>query len=241
MIISYNDWENYIQKLSQLSTIAAEKMQKYIDLYGVENRNRLITYAHELIKKYGGGSAELACQMYDAIADIEKADVPMAEVVYIDDISATGKQVNGSLKRSPAGNLLPGLISKQVKQAGADTTLKNAIRDGAQIAWIPHGDTCPFCLTLASNGWRYASKKALRNGHADHIHSYCDCQYAIRFTSDTNYAGYNPDEYLEMYENAEGRTTQEKVNYLRRIQYASNKDMINAQHREAYQKRKENE
>lgn len=123
--------------------------------------------------------------------------------------------------------------------AGADTTLKNAIRDGAQFAWIPHGDTCPFCITLASRGWQYASKKALKYGHAEHIHPHCDCQYATRFSSNTNVAGYDPDKYLEMYNSAEGRTPDEKINSMRRMQYASRKDMINAQRREAYAKKKD--
>ena len=47
-------------------------------------------------------------------------------------------------------------VSRLVKRAGADTTLKNAQRDGAEFAWVPHGDSCAFCLTLASRGWQRA-------------------------------------------------------------------------------------
>ncbi|MCD8354908.1 MAG: polymorphic toxin type 50 domain-containing protein [Clostridiales bacterium] len=60
------------------------------------------------------------------------------------------------------------------------------------------------------------SKKALKNGHAEHIHANCDCQYAVRFDGKSTVEGYDPDEYLEMYENAEGSTTQEKLNSMRR-------------------------
>ena len=58
--------------------------------------------------------------------------------------------------------------------------LKNAVRDGAEWAWVPHGDTCPFCITLASNGWQKASRKVLKGGHAEHIHANCDC--AVSYT-----------------------------------------------------------
>ena len=46
--------------------------------------------------------------------------------------------------------------------------------------------------------------------------------------------GYDPDRYLEMYENAEGSTPQEKINAMRRQQYAENAPTIRAQKRAAY-------
>ena len=134
-------------------------------------------------------------------------------------------------------------VGRLVKRAGVDTTVKNALRDGAQWAWIPSGDTCAFCIMLASRGWQNASKKALRNGHAEHVHSNCDCTYAVRHNSRTKYKSYDPDKYMEMYEEADedGKSWQSRVNVMRRQQYAENKDKINAQKREAYAERKERE
>ena len=51
--------------------------------------------------------------------------------------------------------------------------------------------------------------------------------------------GYNPDEYLEMYQDADGNSPKAKINALRREFYAENKEEINAQKRDAYEKRKE--
>ena len=62
----------------------------------------------------------------------------------------------------------------------------------------------------------------------------CDCTYAIRFDDKSGVEGYDPDKYLEMYENAEGVTSKEKINALRR-------QKIHAQKREAYAKRKGDE
>lgn len=98
---------------------------------------------------------------------------------------------------------------------------------------MPRGDTCPFCIALASRGWQRASQKALKGDHAQHIHANCNCEYAIRFTSDTTVAGYDPDRYLKQY-NAYGGD----INAMRRAQYAGNKDFINAQKRAAYAARK---
>jgi uncharacterized protein VirK/YbjX len=93
-------------------------------------------------------------------------------------------------------------------------------------------------LTLASRGWQTASKGAIKNGHAEHIHGNCDCAYAVRFNEKTNYAGYDPDKYLAMYNSTSG-TPNQKINAMRRKAYAENKEEINAQKRSAYEKRKE--
>ena len=114
--------------------------------------------------------------------------------------------------------------------------LKNALRDGAEFAWVPNGDTCAFCMTLASRGWQRASKGAIKNGHAEHIHANCDCTYAIRFDPEVNVEGYDPDAYLKAYRDAGS-----DVNELRRIHYAENRERINAQKRAAYAARKLND
>lgn len=124
-------------------------------------------------------------------------------------------------------------VSRLVKRAGADTTPHNAVRDGAEWAWVPHGDACPFCRMLASNGWQKASKNLLKKGHAQHIHANCDCEFAVRFSREFDVAGYDPEEYLRQYRDAGS-----DVNAMRRIDYAANRERINAQKRAAYAARK---
>jgi hypothetical protein len=208
-------------------------MRQYIDTHGTGDADALITYAAALVTKYGEGSAELACQMYDALAEAANAGVPAAEPAVPADYGEVARMVNATKNQNPAN--LPNGVSRLVKRAGADTTLKNAVRDGAEWAWVPHGDTCPFCITLASNGWQKASSKVLKGGHADHIHANCDCEFAIRFDHNTTLAGYDPEKYLKQYRDAGG-----DINKMRRIDYAARKDAINAQKRAAYAVRKVN-
>lgn len=231
MRITEKTWVEYIDRLSRLNEEAGQKMADYIASHGTQDVDRLIAYADALVQKYGEGTAELACQMYDAVAQASGVTVPPAEPAAPADYGETAKMVNAT-KQSPPQ--LQGGVSRLVKRAGADTTLKNAIRDGAEWAWVPHGDTCPFCLTLASRGWQKASAKALKGSHAEHIHAHCNCEYAIRFDSNTTVAGYDPDKYLEQYNAAGG-----DINAMRRAQYAENRDVINAQKRAAYAARKE--
>lgn len=237
MKISARDWLQYIRKLSAINGKAATLMQSWMVANGLGDTDAMISYAHSLSTKYGEAAASLACEMYDAVAAAQGVAVSPAEPAATATYQETALAVMGTLKNQR--NTVPDTVGRLVKQAGADTTLQNAVRDGAQFAWVPHGDTCAFCMMLASNGWQYMSKKALRGGHAEHIHPHCDCTYAIRFGDSGGVEGYDPDRYLELYENADGATWQDKVNSMRRDQYAENKDAINAQKRAAYAARQE--
>lgn len=225
MKLSANDWKRYISKLSRINKTAAKQMQRYIDANGTDDNDALLGYAYALTTKYGEASGSLASEMYDAIAERSGVTIPPAEAASPASFSETAKAVNGTMLNQ--NNTVPQTVGRLVKQTAADTMLKNALRDGAKFAWIPSGDTCAFCITLASRGWQYMSKNALKNGHAEHIHANCDCEYAVSFDKNPQVEGYNPEEYLEIYQNAEGDSTRQKINAMRRQFYAQNKRLMN--------------
>lgn len=235
-------WNEYIKKLSLIDKTAAAKVKAYLTKNGIpttyEASQELIEYANGLVMKYGEASAALSCEMYDAISLAEGVAVPAAVPAALPEYGEVAKSINGTVK---IGNIeiIAGAVERLVKMPGADTMLQNAKRDGSEWAWIPSGDTCMFCITLASRGWQSASSAILKGGHAEHIHANCDCSFAIRHNSNTNIGGYDPDKYLEMYNDAEGRSAQDKINAMRREAYAENKERINEQKRSAYAKRKE--
>lgn len=216
MRISSNDWKNYIARLRNINDTAANKIIQYIDKNGLTDRKELLDYAYAIVNKYGEASSALSARMYDTIAELSGKHLPDAEPAAIGKYGDVAKAINGTLKTSVNSSEIANAAARWVKMAGSDTMLKNAIRDRAEFAWIPQGETCAFCLMLASNGWQPISKKALKNGHAEHIHSNCDCQYAIRFDESTDVEGYDPDKYKKMYYGAEGDTTKEKLNSLRK-------------------------
>ena len=231
MQITARTWNEYIARLSKLNEKAGQQMAEYVAAHGTEDGPALIAYAHALVTKYGEGSAELACQMYDALAEAQGVTLPAAEPAATAEYGEVARMVNATKRQNPAN--LPNGVRRLVKRAGADTTLHNAIRDGAEWAWVPHGDTCPFCIMLASNGWQKASAKLLKGGHAEHIHANCDCEFAVRFDGSTSVAGYDPEKYLAQY-----REAGSDVNAMRRIDYAAHRERINAQKRAAYAARK---
>lgn len=231
MQITARTWNEYIARLSKLNEKAGQQMAEYVAAHGTEDGPALIAYTHALVTKYGEGSAELACQMYDALAEAQGVTLPAAEPAATAEYGEVARMVNATKRQNPAN--LPNGVRRLVKRAGADTTLHNAIRDGAEWAWVPHGDTCPFCMMLASNGWQKASAKLLKGGHAEHIHANCDCEFAVRFDGSTTVAGYDPEKYLRQY-----RAAGSDVNAMRRIDYAAHRERINAQKRAAYAARK---
>jgi len=213
MQISRSDWSNYIKKLSAVNKKAADVMQQWMDENPTSSAEDIVAVAHAVAEHYGEAAGGLACTMYDAIAESQGVSVPPALPAQTATYGETAKAVYGTMKNQD--NTVAATVGKLVKMVGADTMLQNARRDGAQFAWVPMGDTCAFCLTLASRGWQYQSKRARAGDHAEHIHANCDCEYAIRFDNHSTVEGYDPDKYLEKYESFDG-TPQEKINAWRR-------------------------
>lgn len=255
MRITAAKWHEYIGMLSKIDQTAAVKMKAFLDSQALdysdsETIEYIVKYAYGLSTKYGEAVAELSCQMYDATAEAQGANVPAAEPADTATYGETEKAIRGSLKQSPAGRLVPSTVGRLTKQAGADTMLKNAKRDGAYFAWIPSGDTCPFCMSLAALGWQRAGKKTFKNTHAEHIHANCNCEYAIDFKGNMKIEGYDPDSYLDKIREMTGDETLENddmikmvghggndydhLNMMRRQHYAANREAISVQKSVAY-------
>lgn len=245
MTITSESWNRYIKTLRRLNDRAANEMLAFIQslvaqgITGQEQTNLVIDYAYALVTRYGEASAAAACDMYDALMELQGVTVAPAMPAPTATKQEVAKAVVGTLK---TGNpeIVASSVGRLTKMAGVDTMQQNALANGDEWAWIPVGDTCAFCITLASRGWQKASKNAIKNGHAEHIHANCDCTYAVRHKGeDFNVEGYDPEAYKEMYYDADGNTPKQRINSMRREFYAENKDAINEQKRSAYAKREE--
>lgn len=222
-----------VKRLSEIDRAAAREMLKKIES-GQFDRLIIERNAYILAKNYGEVSAALAAEIYDLMA----STAPHAVAAALPAEPATVREVVEAID-SVYDYKNPTLVSEQVgrlvKRAGQDTIMQNAERDGAEFAWMNIGDSCAFCITLASRGWQRVTKRTLRKGHAEHIHANCDCSYVVRFSDD-----YLPDlgsEAEEMYYGADGVKYTDKINSIRRQLYAENRDEINAQKRAAYRAR----
>lgn len=219
-------WSRYVKLLAQINRQGAAALSEWISKNGIEDEKALLNETTAIIDHYGKASGALACNMYELTAEAQGVLIQTAEMAELPTDHEIAKAVIGTKKHSTdekAAANIAATVTRLIKQVAADTTLKNAKRDGAQFAWIPSGDTCAFCLTLASRGWQYMSKGAREGYHAEHIHANCDCQYAVRFDKKSTVPGYDPDKYLQMYNDAEGRTSREKINSMRRAAHEKDK------------------
>ena len=227
MQISRRVWDKYIAILRRINEQAGAEMKAFLETRNCQTdnitRQACVDFGYALATKYGEAAGAVACQMYDEVAKLSMALVPEAEPAATATYDEVAKSVIGTMKTNNV-DVVANSISRLVKMAGVDTTMQNAIRDQAEWAWIPVGDTCAFCITLASRGWQPASRSQLKGNHAEHIHANCDCTYAIRFNSNMDVAGYDPSEYKAMYDNAEGNSSKAKINSMRREFYAENKE-----------------
>lgn len=222
MNIPRKAWTDFARKLAAVNETAAQLMRDWLKVNGTGNLEAAVQYAFALAETYGEAAAALACEMYEAAALFYGVTVPPA-------IPADGpveERLRAAIIKAveEAPVTIPAIVGRTVKQQAADTTLQNAQRDGAEWAWVPNGDTCAFCITLASRGWQRQRKKT----HAEHIHNHCDCTYAIRFDSKSGVEGYDSQKYLDIYYNAPLRDGEsgwkDRINAIRREQYARQKN-----------------
>ena len=260
MYISTKAWKKFVEKLSKINQAASDSVVEYIQKNGFSDRDALIRYCYEVASKYGNASATYTAMMYDAISEMSDAFYPAAELAPTPEYGEVAKTVNGVLKSSQNVDEMAGAIARLVKRTGQDTILYNGIRDGAEFAWIPSGDTCAFCIALASRGWQTISKESLKKGHAEHIHSNCDCTYMVRHNSSFDVPGYDPqtykdmyygdywldkldgeayDDFLDEYNFNDGFHSKDNINSMRRLFYQENRKTILEQKKSAYEKRKE--
>lgn len=248
--ISQLSWRRYVNALRKISDKMSGEIERWIMTYAVDENGKIlpdigsvrdaddrsfIDYCYLMTREYSTYEAALSAQMYDALAALDGAIVPSAEMASLATYHDVAKTVNGVLKTSQNVKEMTGAVTRLAKKASCDTMLQNAYRDRAEFAWIPSGDTCAFCMALASNGWVNVSRRRIKQGypHAEHIHSNCDCTYAIRFSRDTVVEGYEPEKYQAVFDKAEeiaedegyetGRWNMSKdnLNAVRRMQYAN--------------------
>lgn len=247
--VSTRAWDAYTRRLEAQRVAASDAAYAFVmKNIGDMDEDELLWHIRHtlpsLCMRFGASTSALAASWFDQMARAEDADVPKAVSVN-DPVQMRVRRLaiasNKALPKLAAGDAdgfakaIASAVAADVKRQATNTVLLNAQKAKAEFAWIPGGDeTCAFCIALAANGWQSAAKATAMGEHADHIHDHCMCEFAVRFNESTDYSTYDEQKYADIYDSADGSTSAEKINSIRREQYAENKDVINAQHRERY-------
>ena len=98
MQVSASDWERYIRRLQAVNRAAAEVMQGWMNENPGGDVEDMIAVAYAASTYYGDAAATLACEMYDALAEAQGAELPPAEPAETATYSETAKAVRGTIK-----------------------------------------------------------------------------------------------------------------------------------------------
>ena len=246
--VSRKAWDAYTRRLEAQRLAASDAAYSFVMRNLNMPRDELMWHIRHTLAsvcmRYGSATAALAASWFDQMAQAEGADVVKAVAVN-DPVQTRVRRLaiasNAALPKLGAGDsegfarAIASAVAADVKRQATNTVMLNAQKNGAEYAWIPGGsETCAFCIALAANGWQPAARATAMGEHADHIHDNCMCEFAIRFDKSTDYSAYDAQRYADIYGDADGRSSADKINAIRRDLYAENKDRINAQHRERY-------
>ena len=242
--VSKKAWEGYTKRLEAQRKAAYDDAYSWVMRHSTGDLTRMRRMMLETSLHHGRSTSALAATWFDQMARAEGADV--AKAVAVNDPSNVRARrmaiaSNKALPKLAVGNkegfamAIASAVAADVKRQATNTIMLNAQRANAEFAWIPGGDeTCAYCTAIAAAGWRPARKATALGEHADHIHDNCMCEFAIRFDESTKYSSYDESKYKDEYDGAEGSTSREKINSMRRDQYAENAEAIKERQRELY-------
>lgn len=170
-------------------------------------RDLVLETLHSVLPGYTSMSAQAGADMYDAIREYSTGQALGAQAIsgYVQDATDGAVRafvqdiVDGKPIEQFNGRVLD-RVDYDIRKAANVCAARNAERDPLKprYARIPSGgETCTFCLMLASRGFVYTSEEA-----ASHAHANCDCRVVPGFPG-MEVEGYDPNELYEQWKNGE--------------------------------------
>lgn len=248
----------YVAKTRRLQDECSEKVLaacRSVDLSDAETLPQALEALRRrlpgIVSAYGDAAGVLASDWFAMLAEDAGLDVAATKdapellakvnrnsVAANVDAAAADATIGRFVDADRIAETLASEAARHVKRAQNRTMANRSKATPCEWAWVPNGaETCAFCIALASNGWQRSNERAV-GGFADHVHAHCDCSIQVRFDG-RGIPGYDPDALYERYRDADGATSKEKLNAMRRDDYSVRADEINEQKRAAYARRQE--
>lgn len=157
-------------------------------------------------------AAELAAEFYDGLREMATG----ARLGALAESGRVAEATEGAVRAIMQG-LVDGMIAEgvqrklldradyEVKRAAGECVYRNGQRDPLEVRYarVPTGgETCSFCIMLASRGFVYRSEETA--GKGGHYHPNCDCRIVPGFEGEkSSVEGYDPDRYYDMWKHPE--------------------------------------
>ena len=208
---------NYQQVLA-FSNVSAQLAQAAIDEFESEiwdgiTFDEAMEIAKRIAEKFAFYGAELGAQWYDFCSQVAGVDVPPAELYPLEaeDIATSAEAYKQDAQGKTPSQVFDEFLNEQIQKSIRTTGSANLHRDynrgrvPGKWARVPVGETCAFCLMLASQGAFYVSYKSAGGFDPDHYHKQCDCKPVFHASAES-IAGYKElDDYKRMYYDADDR------------------------------------
>lgn len=182
-------------------------------------RQELEQFLPALVDTYGEVAATIAADWYELLMNQSAAFPPLPPMGKVQ--ASTRWAMTPSFARQNDQQSLNNLLlvtDELVKQFGRDTVMRSAGNNRVRFARVPLGDTCSWCIMLASRGYVYATES--RAGQMVKFHGDCDCQVVP--SDGIEVAGYDPDALYEIYSDAGGASNMKKTLANMRKELGSN-------------------
>lgn len=204
--------DNYTKALDKLSADAQRRLAAdlaKIDFAGdaATVRDAVIARMELYCGPYTDMAAILAAEFYDGLREQATGAKLGAYAESGREPIATERAVRGIMQDVVEGKAAEVVVGKltsrvdyEVKRAAGECVYRNGKRDPLKpkYARVPSGgETCRFCIMLASRGFVYHNAEAA--GENGHYHANCDCRVVPGFAGETTVPGYDPDLYYDMW------------------------------------------
>lgn len=195
----------------QLQEAAIDEFMEYI--YEGMSIDDVIDAATNVAMKFSYLGCELGAQWYDLCSELAGLDVESAYLPEVDETQLAAR-ARGAIESAPDTELigdafnyfLQNEINNSIRLTGSANLWRDYERGKSPGRWarVPVGDTCAWCLMLASNGAWYVSEKTALGADPSHYHDGCNC-IAVYHADAESIAGYSQylDRYKSMYYEAE--------------------------------------
>lgn len=206
---NYEQIQSFSRVSKELQQAAVAEFMEYVhDGMTVEE---LVDAATNVAMKFQRLGCELGAQWYDLCSELAGLNV---EPAIVEDMDAAGiaERASAAAGRATPDNPLAAFnaylqdeINRSIRETGSANLWRDYERGMAPGRWarVPVGDTCAFCLMLASQGAWYLSEKSALGEEAGHYHRNCDC-IAVYHADPESIAGYRSlTKYKEMYYHAD--------------------------------------
>lgn len=185
-----------------------EFMSEYIEGMTYEE---VMDEAVRIAAKYEMYGKELGAQWYDYCCEVAGVDAEPAEVTPTD-AEWIASRVDGAMKAAPnspvyalVNRFMQDIVNEAIRETGNANLWRDYERGLCPGRWarVPVGDTCSWCMMLASNGAWYLTEETALGTSPGHYHSNCDCK-AVYHSDANDIRGYTQlEEYKKKYYHAE--------------------------------------